>query len=278
MKDKKKRNKIKYTLLIIVGLIVVTGLIHIVSMFTFDKWIEYKDVLFKSPKVSSELSGYRIAFITDTHAISMEDLEGVVDELNNREIDLLVLGGDFVPSSTSVDDVLSKISKIKTVDGIYGIEGNHDRKLKLFDDMERNSITPLINNGCSVSKGLYVAGVRDFWRYEADIVKSVEDAKEDEFVLLLTHNADVTMLQDTTGSDLILSGHSHGGQITLFGVFAPALSMKDDITKCGQRFMSGWAKSRDNVPVYVSNGTGSFASTPRVFARPQVIIFTLLSE
>jgi len=86
----------------------------------------------------------------------------------------------------------------------------------------------------------------------------------------------ITMVQDTTECDLILCGHTHGGQVTLFGIWAPYLTMKRSITGYGQRFMSGFSESKDGVPVYVSNGTGEFF--PRVFARPQVIIFTFYAD
>jgi len=94
-------------------------------------------------------------------------------------------------------------------------------------------------------------------------------------VILAAHNPDIAMQRDTTGCDLILSGHTHGGQITLFGLWAPALSLRNTITDYGQRFMRGWARSRDGVPVYICQGAGTFEYLPRVFARPQVIILEL---
>jgi len=86
------------------------------------------------------------------------------------------------------------------------------------------------------------------------------------------------MKQDTESVDLILSGHTRGGHITFFGVWAPMLAFRKTITDSGQRFMSGWSESRDGIPVYVSNGTGKYTDIPRVFARPQIIIITLHTE
>jgi len=82
------------------------------------------------------------------------------------------------------------------------------------------------------------------------------------------------MVQDTRGIDIILSGHTHGGQITFFGFFAPAL-LPRVITDYGHHFSSGWSQSRDGTPVYVSNGLGNYQQVLRVFARPQVILITL---
>ncbi|HCC35478.1 MAG TPA: metallophosphoesterase, partial [Ruminococcaceae bacterium] len=162
-----------------------------------------------------------------------------------------------------------------TTDGIYGVEGNHDNHVELFAVMEKYGMVPLSNNGVCVRDGLFVAGVEDLWNREPDVAKATRAADDGDFVLLLSHNPDVTMKQNTDNADLILSGHTHGGYVTLFGLFAPALVWSNDITEYGDDFMSGWAKSRDGTDIYISNGTGYFEATPRVFARPQVILLAL---
>jgi predicted MPP superfamily phosphohydrolase len=124
-----------------------------------------------------------------------------------------------------------------------------------------------------VRQDFYLAGVEDLWNGDPDIPQAIAGSREGDFVLLLAHNPDTTMTQDTTGVDLVLSGHTHGGQVTIFGLWAPLFAIDEGITAYDQRFRSGWSTSRDDVPVYVSNGTGQYAT--RVFARPQVIILTL---
>jgi predicted MPP superfamily phosphohydrolase len=187
----------------------------------------------------------------------------------------LVLGGDFAENRERMDRSLEIISNVNVTDGIYGVEGNHDRFAELFSAMERHSIHPLSNSGKSVRKGFYIAGLEDLTNRSPDVRKAVKGAAAEDFVLLVSHDPDVTMMQDTTSVDLILSGHTHGGQITFFGIWAPALTMTKHVTDFGHRFMSGWAESRDRAPVYVSNGTGTFPFMPRIFARPQVIFVTL---
>lgn len=251
---------------------------HAISALTLDKMVEYKKVPFHSPKIPAEMNGYTVAFITDTHAISAQALEAVVREVNALHPDLLILGGDFPTSAGALERSMEILSHAVTTDGIYGVEGNHDNYKALFAAMERHAIHPLSNSGAHVRDHLYVAGVEDLWNRAPSVEKAVKGARGDDFVLLAAHNPDVTMRQDTSSVDLIVSGHTHGGQITLFGLWAPALTPRKTITAYGQRFMSGWAKSRDGTPVYVSNGTGTFADVPRVFARPQVILITFAAE
>jgi predicted MPP superfamily phosphohydrolase len=260
--------------ILIMGLII--AIIHILHALILDRIIEYKEVSFSSTKISPELNGYRIAFITDAHAISERRLKGVVKELNNKDIDLLLLGGDFRSRKGAEMRNIKILSEVKTTDGIFGVEGNHDNSRNLFRAMEEHSAKKLSNEGLHIKENFYLAGVEDFWRRNSDIAKAIEGALPDDFVILMAHNPDVSMEQDTTGVQLILSGHTHGGQINFFGIWAPYFTFSDRITIHGQRFRSGWAESRDGATVFISNGVGGYV--PRVFARPQVVIITLQSE
>jgi len=201
-----------------------------------------------------------------------ENLQEVVDELNKREIDLLLLGGDFWIRYSHYRGSISTLSQVQTTDGIFGVEGNHDCHIRLFAVMESYGMTPLSNSGQHIRDGFFLAGVEDLWNRNPCIATAIEGADYGDFVLLLSHNPDVTMKQDTVGVDLILSGHTHSGQITFFGVWAPYF-MWNRITDYGQRFAFGWAYSRDGVPIFTSNGIGDYV--PRVFARPQVVLVTV---
>jgi len=191
--------------------------------------------------------------------------------LNNLNIDLLLLGGDYSPSNR-MRRAMEILSKIETTDGIFGIEGNHDNYRILFPEMERHGIIPLSNSGVHVRENFFLAGLEDIINRNPDIALATANAREDDFILLLTHNPDISMKQDTTGVDLILAGHTHGGHITLFGLWRPGQMFVGDY---GQRF-KGWGESRGGTPVFTSNGVGGY--TPRVFARPQVVIITLQNK
>ncbi len=162
-------------------------------------------------------------------------------------------------------------------DGVYGVEGNHDRRKTLFAAHAENGIVTLQNSGVRVADGLYVAGTEDYWNGKPDFETAAAGAASGDFVLMLTHNADATMHHDTSMADLILSGHTHGGQITVFGAFAPALWKFVGVTEFGQKFMGGMTKDASGTDVFVSKGTGNYTMVPRVFARPQVIYITLKS-
>jgi len=260
----------------LIALVVAVALIHIVHALTLDRIIQYKEVPFFSESFPAQLSGYTVAFITDTHALPHNRLMRVVERLNERQVDLLLLGGDFEQHGEELLQTMALFSQIATTDGIFGVDGNHDRYAELFAAFEQHGIVPLSNSGLHIHEGFYLAGVEDLWRRSPDIAQATSGALPDDFVLLVSHNPDVTMRQYTGNVDLILSGHTHGGNVTFFGLWAPALTHTRIATHYGQRFMSGWAQSRDGVPVFVSNGTGQYFM--RVFARPQVILLTLHSQ
>jgi len=251
----------------------IIALIHIVHAVTLDRIIEYKEVSFSSQNIPIELSGYRIAFIADTHSIPAIRLRGIVEELNNRDVDLLILGGDFPSEDGAEWRSMEILSQTITTDGIFGVEGNHDNYADLFEAKKAHGIVPLSNSGVLVRDNFFLAGVEDLWNRNPNIAVAIENSSPDDFILLVSHNPDVSMQQDTTGVDLILSGHTHGGQITFFGIWAPYFTFGNTITDYGQRFVSGWAESQDGIPVFVSRGTGEYI--PRIFAIPQVILLTL---
>lgn len=263
---------LKITLISMLG---VTVLVHLAHGVTLDRMVEYKEITFESANLPASMDGYRIAFVTDTHSETGRRIERVVEELNSRDIDLLLLGGDFTYEKDELDRVLDILSRVNAPDGIFGVEGNHDDYRQLFPAMEARGMVPLSNSGVYIREGFYLAGTADLWNRTPDVAAAIAGTGDDSFVLLLAHNPDTAMVQDTTGVDLILSGHTHGGQFNFFGAISIGLDMRV-ISEYGDRFIGGWAESAKGTPVYVSRGVGGYY--PRVFARPEVTIITLVRQ
>ncbi|MDR0782627.1 MAG: metallophosphoesterase, partial [Propionibacteriaceae bacterium] len=165
----------------LVVLVLVSALIHLVHALTLDKIIEYKKVAFAPASLPSDLAGYRIAFITDTHLLPAEQLEEVIAELNQRAIDLLLLGGDFYRWG-DLEATIAALARTVTSDGIYGIAGNHDNTRELFGLMEEYSIVPLSNSGVRIRQDFYLAGVEDLWNGSPDIPQAIAGSREGDFV------------------------------------------------------------------------------------------------
>jgi len=267
----------KFRFVVAIGLIVaLIPVTHIVHGLTIGRTIRYVEIEFRSERWPAELDGYRIAFMTDMHIIADEDMRRATAKLNERNLDLLLLGGDFSMHNAHYQGTVREIAQIITTDGIFGVEGNHDDYRRLFSAKEQYGITPLNNSGVHIQDGFYLAGVHDLWNRSPNIEKAVAEAYADDFVLLLSHNPDVSMAQSTDGVDLILSGHTHGGQITFFGF--PFYLLRGSITDYGSHFAYGFSYSADGAPVFASSGIGVYYTVPRVFTRPEVVIFIMYNE
>jgi len=121
-----KTKKITFKIFVVLGLILFSiPVIHIVHSLTLDKMIHYVELDFYSENWPSELSGYRIAFMTDIHTTTDEDMAEIVGQLNKRDLDLLLLGGDFSMGNSHYRGTIREIAQVNARDGIFGVEGNH---------------------------------------------------------------------------------------------------------------------------------------------------------
>jgi len=257
-------------------LIVLIPIAHIAHGLTLGRSIRYVEIEFRAENWPTALNGYRIAFMTDFHVITDDSMRRVAAELNNRNLDLLLLGGDFCMRHDHYRGTIREISQINTTDGIFGVAGNHDNYQRLFRAKEQYGITLLDNSGLHIRDGFYLAGVQDLMRRRPCIKTAMANANTNEFALLVSHNPDVSMQQSTAEVDLILAGHTHNGQIAFFGF--PVYLLRGSITEYGTRFGYGFAYSADGVPVFTSSGIGVYYALPRIFARPEVVIFTMYTE
>ena len=123
------------------------------------------------------------------------------------------------------------------------------------------------------NENIYIAGVEDLWKGSPDAEKALKDVKAEDFAVLLTHNPEYFEEMTEKGknlSDIILAGHTHGGQVTLFGkIVASAIENKE---KYGYGM-----KNYGGHKLYITSGVGgtAFEMFIRFFAKPEVVILKL---
>ena len=247
-------------------------LVYIIVALMQTGSFEIVEMDYYNEKIAKQLNGYRIAFLTDMHLYKhtkRSQLQRVVESVNAKNVDLLLLGGDFGPE---YKECLSRISLIKAKDGTYAVKGNHDNEdvPDIIADSKESGIHFLNNDGALIKDNLFVAGIDDIQSNDYNVEKAVEKAKENDFVLLLSHNPDIIGEVEPNSADLILSGHTHGGQITIFGLYAPVTS-----SRYGNHYRSGFYQQRGKPDLLVSKGLGTIYIHIRAFAMPQVYILTL---
>jgi hypothetical protein len=140
--------------------------------------------------------------------------------------------------------------------------------------MENSGITSLDNQGIwiySDGERIRLGGVADSWLGYPDPMPTINGANLSDYVILVSHNPDYAEGLETRFVDIVLSGHTHGGQVTLFGLWAPYMP-----SDYGQKYRGGFANT-GFTPVYVTRGIGMTFLPVRFFARPEITVFTLKS-
>jgi hypothetical protein len=116
-----------------------------------------------------------------------------------------------------------------------------------------------------------LGGVGDWWTDKVNFEPTITGVQKNDLVILLSHNPDVAELEDSGLVDLILSGHTHAGQVTFFGQWGVIPSFY------GQKYRQAWAKAKE-TDVYVSRGVGNTFLPMRFWARPEITVLTLESK
>ncbi len=227
----------------------------------------------------AEFDGTKVVFISDVHLgpwRSGKWLSKIVSKINGLEPDLVLLGGDYVEQGTKyMDSVFDELSKLKSPLGIYGVMGNHDylrgpQLAPIF--MKQAGIEFLDNAGYWIYKHdarIRICGIGDLYFGEQLHEEALGEAVSEEAVIMVSHQPDYVEMLPDDRVDLMLSGHTHGGQITLFGLWAPIVP-----SKFGDKYISGFYET-PMAKLLVSNGLGTFKFPLRYFARPQVNVVIL---
>jgi uncharacterized protein len=220
------------------------------------------------------LAALRIGLITDIHRsrlVPHEDVSRAVSALMGERPDLIVLGGDYVTwgDRQYVSPSAEALAPLSARYGVYGILGNHDDDHDIGAALARNGVqmlkdarTRLQING----EPLNLVGIR-YWTKRAVDIASLSRGL-DGATVLLAHDPRRLTEAAALGIPLVLSGHTHGGQVVLPLVGALA----------AQKFpvVAGLAR-RDRTTMFVSRGVGTIYLPVRVNCPPEVAVLTLRS-
>ncbi|QSQ20791.1 metallophosphoesterase [Pyxidicoccus parkwayensis] len=233
------------------------------------------------PGLPKELDGYRIGQLSDVHCgphVPEEKVAGWVSRLNALDLDLVAVTGDLITHGDShVDAVARALGGLRAKDGVYACMGNHD----YFTDgehvvraLERNGLTVLRNRGVTVERGgarLYVAGVDDTWTSRHDMARALAARPDGVPTVLLAHDPDLFPQAQARGVELTLSGHTHGGQLSVPWVRRLSLA----------RLMTRWTAGMYRLGrswLYVNRGVGTTGPPVRLGAPPELAVITLRRE
>ena len=264
------------------GFLFGIGAVALYSILIEPRWLQLRTERIHIRGLHPDLEGLRIGLLSDMHAKPGRTLELVrraCDAIQQEDPALIALTGDFVTEERgSFDDVVSVLKELSAPLGVFAVPGNHDHKAGIVGWREAVNAEPriqdLTNRSVTLTVGdaaLCVAGVDDFEQgYPSlDFLPTIE---ERDLTLLLSHNPEQAerSRRSEDGIDLILSGHTHAGQIRLPGVG----SLYDFVKRREMIFEEG-VRRRPWTQVYTTRGLGTVRVPVRLMARPEATILEL---
>ena len=251
-------------------------------------WLAVNRVVLPVRGLPPALAGVRVAQLSDFHYgphIPAGYLEDAVARTAAEKPDLIALTGDFVDRGPAHVAAVAKLFRGLTASlGVFAVLGNHDFSVhtarggrrhpelhrRVADALGAEGVAVLRNRGVRVERGgagLLVAGVDDLWSGESDPAAALAGGCASTPRVLLAHNPQTVEQLAGRRADLILSGHTHGGQINWPGVGRVLLA------KRARRWAAG-LYPLDAGHLYVNTGVG-FGWRFRFGVRPELAVFTL---
>jgi len=253
-------------------------------------WIETVHLDIYAPRLPEAFDGYTLYQISDLHLVSLglreRKVMSILDTL--PEADLVVLTGDMIHTRKGIDPFFELAKHIKSKDGVYAVFGNSEykngvRPLEFASRLHSEGIRILLNQHVVLARGdgeIALAGVEDPYSNHDDLELAVTGIPDDVFKLVLMHCPDGIAEAVVRGVDVVLSGHTHGGQINL-----PIIGTPITHSFMGHRMSSGYYFGNrlrtvvgirpGRTQLYVTRGLGVSGLALRFNCRPEFTIITL---
>ena len=240
-------------------------------------WISETDVFIRD--LPERFENFRITQLTDIHhsrILGIDRVRHVVELAQETKPDMFVLTGDYTTSYRRfIEPCAEALAPLNAPEGVWAVLGNHDH----YTDPElttralrRHRITVLDNFHTTLQRGpdsLQLSGIDDWTWNATDWTRAFSGLKPATPTILLSHQPSVLDLDQTKNVALILSGHTHGGQVRLPFLGAPARFATKDLKYDRGLFHRG------ETQLYVSSGTGVIGLPVRLGVRPEIAVLRL---
>ncbi|MEL1135777.1 metallophosphoesterase [Desulfitobacterium sp. THU1] len=224
-----------------------------------------------------EFEGFTILHLTDLHSKEYGDKQDkLLDLINRQSFDMVAMTGDFIDKSNP--DVEPTLSLVKGLSSkpIFFVPGNHEwsHKFKIKSVLETHGVEILENKGLKYSKGnshIWIVGVDDPYLRRDRLDQALDGITDSQPRVLLAHAPNIFMPAAKSSIELVLVGHTHGGQVRLpmvGAVVAPGQGLfpKYDY---GQ-FTSG------STNMIINCGLGESVLPIRFYSRPEIVLVKLV--
>lgn len=277
-KKVKKSNKSKKAVLL---LIVIIGSIFLYSLFIEPNLLVVNKYEIDAPE---EIQKMRIVVFSDTHfgkSYNTEKIEKIVSKINKEEPDVVIFVGDlfdnYYRDSELIDlEILEKnLSNVEAKYAKIGISGNHDiggGAVRVYEDlMARSGFSVLSNEVIKVNdEDIEVSGFSDMFLGETD--KDFYNINIDKYSIILSHEPDIVDDVVSETDALMISGHTHGGQVNLPVITNYTLPLG------GKKYKNGLFENvsvNNNIDLIVTKGIGTTVYPLRFRSVPEIMVIEL---
>jgi predicted MPP superfamily phosphohydrolase len=249
--------------------------------------IEVKHYQIKDARLGEAMAGLKVAFLTDLHIRSIDVRENkILEILNEEKPDLILLSGDYISFKGPYEPVMSFFYQLKAPYGVYAVLGNteysnqngscvlcHNEKSKSLRERQnpvflRNSFSVLEIN----HKKINIAGVDDPVEKKSDLKMALKGMNPRHSTILLAHSPEIFEEAATYAMDLLLCGHTHGGQIFITKYLRYVLPLDPVLD-----FLEGFFQEGKTL-MYVSRGIGTSYVPFRLGVKPEITFFEFSND
>lgn len=251
-------------------------------------WLEINRLEVPVQGLPTAFAGLRVVQLTDFHCsaqVTPAYLAEAVALAQAEQADLAVLTGDFIHKGYKHIDLMAGVlGRLQAPLGVYAVLGNHDFSVRnalgfrrhrhlhhaVADALTARGIQVLRNQTVQLTRGdggIYLSGVDDLWSRSCDVQRACAGLDPQRPRIVLAHNPRTIECLNGQRCDLMLSGHTHGGQVNWPGLGRPVLHGR------ARRFAAGMYQ-HNGTHLYVNKGVG-FGFRFRFGVRPEVAVLTL---
>jgi predicted MPP superfamily phosphohydrolase len=243
------------------------------------RWFRVVEREVRLPGLDARLDGLRVAHLSDLHIGTLTPRSWGMrwsEAANRCAADVAVVTGDMVTSGTDYhEDIAEVVGALRAPDGVFVAMGNHDyfgEGEPLVSMLRARGVRVLRNEGTAIARAgarLWLAGIDDTWTRRDDLPSALRGRPEGAPTVLLAHDPDRFDDAADAGVHLVLSGHTHGGQIAV-----PFLSRLLSLASFAHKYNVGLYR-RGDATLYVHPGLGTTGPPMRLGVAPEVTILVL---
>lgn len=240
----------------------------------------YYDLNAPDRKITQVIRVIQLSDIQVNAYYTEHNLDKLVDKVNDLSPDVIVFTGDLFDNFSkykAVDAVTLALSSLNASYGKYAVWGNRDygggASQVYADIMSDSGFTLLKNEGATITttngQELFIGGLDDALLGTPDISATLgQMGNEPDYRIILLHEPDLADRLETDSADLLLAGHSHGGQVRFPFIKSPS-------TAFAEKYTAGFYDLSKNMKLYVNTGIGTSHIPVRFMVPPEIAVFNI---